>query len=118
MKHVAFLCRARSSALGDLFALLVDGRGHAQVVAHDDDVLVGVEAAPLRALVHRHLVVLIAGRETVDGLEGDGVVHHQVEPAGSFRCLPLDGLDVFEGDLGQSLRHCVLLKRTVPPRHS
>ncbi len=117
MKHIAFLCRACSSALGDLLAFLVDGRGHAQVVAHDDDVLVVAEAAARRALVHRHLVVLVAGRETVDNLEGDGVVHHQVEPAGSFRRLPLDGLDVAERNLGLSLRH-VFLRENFPPGRS
>ena len=84
VKHDAFLCGARSSALGDLLALLVDGRSLAFVVDHDDEVLVGAEAGALGALVHRCLIVLVAGRETVDSLEGDGVVHHEAEPAGGL----------------------------------
>lgn len=82
VKRGAFLCRARSSALGDLLALLVDGRGLAFVVDHDDEVLVGAEAGALGALGYRFLVVLVAGRETVESLEGNGVVHHEAEPAG------------------------------------
>lgn len=103
MKRWAF-CAGLGTLLGDLLALLVHGRGLAFVVGHHDQVLLVAEADTRGAFVHRLLVGLVAGRETIDQLESGGVVHGQREPAGRLRRCPLALGDGAEAHLGRS-RH-------------
>jgi hypothetical protein len=78
VKRGAF-CAGLGALLGDLLALVIHGGRLAFVITHDDQVLVRAEARALAPVVDRLLIVLVAGRETVDPLESLDVVHREVE---------------------------------------